>query len=260
MIKLRLSKLGIPAALALSMLTAAPCAFAADAPTAEDAAIEATLAEEPLVTLNGKAAPVRAEIIDGKLYFSLRDYWANVTWRKPENIRWHGLSQTVSDGFDFLSLKEQQLSAPIIGMVEKLSEPAILKDGTVYVTPAYLDISRGSNRIKHDTDGNQLHLHRLTWVQNGVDLTAEGHISVYPVAMNTEKGLPDFESRLAHEYFSYFDYSDDLFDITKTEDGDKTIFTYVMKEDPSRSMTVTVEDGYVSRIEDNHALDIYRPR
>lgn len=62
---------------------------------------------EASVTLNSQPADVYAEMIDGKLYFSLRDYWVNIQRLSPERVKWFGDAQAVTDGNLFLFLKDQ---------------------------------------------------------------------------------------------------------------------------------------------------------
>ncbi len=217
------------------------------------------LPQTPTVTLNCEPAPIRAEMIDGKLYFSLRDYWVNIAMKDPATIKWYGDAQTVTDGFDYIQLADQTLIAPIVNIHQPLADPAILKDGITYVTASYLEASIGSRYVKYEADETSLYFRNLIWEQEGYDFKYQLRVAPFPI--NEETGLPDFESMFKSNHYNYFDYSDDLFDISRTETNDnKIIFTYVSKQYPERFFIATVQDGYVSHVADHDALTIYRLR
>lgn len=216
---------------------------------------EAALPAAPVVTINGEAAPIHTEIINGKLYFSLRDYWVNIKETAPEKIKWYSDTQTVSNGSDFVFLNSQSLRN-VFNQTSALSDTAILKDGRVMVTASYLQDNSDTHwYLVNDTE-NTLQFQKTTWVLANAPLSER--YRPQPIPLDAETGLPAFEtcSLLENKNFS-----NDRFNITKEETADgKTIFTYVSKADVAKTLVVTAVDGYVTHVLDNNAVFSYQPR
>lgn len=207
----------------------------------------------PVVTINGEAAPIHTETVNGKLYFSLRDYWVNVREIAPEKIKWYGDTQTVSNGYAFVFLDNQTFRSEL-NQTGALTDAAILKDGRVMVTASYL-LDNGDTRwyMINDTE-NTLEFKKATWEL--ANALKEYH--PLPIPLDTETGLPAFETCHLLEGKNF---SNDDFNITKEETADgKTIFTYTSRADASKTLVVTVVDGYVAHVLDNNAVYSYQPR
>ena len=209
----------------------------------------------PLVTVNGEAAPIYAESINGKLYFSLRDYWVNVKETAPEKITWYGDTQTVSNGSDFVFLDSQSFRSAF-NQTDALSDAAILKDGRVMVTASYLQDNGDTRWYMVSDSENTLQFKKTTWEMANAPLSAR--YRTQPVPLNAETELPAFETCNLLEGKNF---SNDDFNITKEETADgKTIFTYTSKADAAKTLVVTVVDGYVTHVLDNNAVFSYQPR
>ena len=223
--------------------TALPMAYAAEAqePVA------------PIITLNGEPADVRAKIINGKIYFSIRDFWVKIDRDEPENIKWFPEAKTVSDGYDFIRLNDQTLYRAGIGRFP-LKDPALLIDGTTYMAASFLQSS--ANCVEYEVTDTGIHFRNVIWEQNGYDLKRHFRIPLIPV--DEELGYPNFEALVpAYDY----GFRNKNVTVTKTEleDG-KTLFTYVSKDNPEKTLTATVQHGYVSHVADNGLINLYHPR
>lgn len=223
-------------------------------------ATETQEAVTPTIMLNGEPADVRAKMIDDKLYFSVRDFWANIALIKANEIKWYGDTKTVSDGWNYIQLDDQTLYSPYIGKHMPLTDPAVLLDGTTYVAASFLEDIINCKYVKQTITDTSIHFRNLIWEQDGYDL--KYHYRVSPIPINVETGLPDFESLLErNSRYTKFDFRVEDYDITKTETEDGgTIFRYVNKNDPKRTLRVQVQDGYVSHVMDHGAIILYRPR
>lgn len=216
---------------------------------------EETALSPPVVTVNGEAAPIHAEIVNGKLYFSLRDYWVNVNDTAPEKIKWYSDTKTVSNGFAFVFLNNQTFRSELNPEVV-LSNAAILKDGRVMVTASYLQDSGDTRWYMVNDSGNTLQFKKTTWELANAPLS-EAYRPL-PIPLDSKTGLPAFETCTLLEGTNF---SNDDFDITETaaEDG-KHIFTYTSKTDAAKTLVVTAVDGYVTHALDNNAVFSYQPR
>ena len=124
-----LSKTLVAAAVAASVFSASlPMAYAA----------ETQKPVVPIITLNGEPADVRAKMVNGKVYLSIRDFWVNIDRRDPESIKWYPEQRTVSDGYNFIRLDEQTVYIDSVGVIP-LEDPALLIDGTTYMAASFLD-------------------------------------------------------------------------------------------------------------------------
>ena len=216
---------------------------------------ETTLSTSPVVTINGEAAPIHAEIVNGKLYFSLRDYWVNVKETAPEKIKWYGDTQTVSNGYAFVFLDNQTFRSEL-NQTGTLTDAAILKDGRVMVTASYLLDNGDTRRYMVNDFENTLQFKKATWERANAPLSERYH--PLPIPLDAETGLPAFETCNLLEGKNF---SNDDFNITKEETADgKTIFTYTSKADAAKTLVVTVVDGYVTHVLDNNAVFSYQPR
>lgn len=208
----------------------------------------------PIITLNGGAAPVRAEIVNGKPYFSLRDFWANVAQRDTAEIKWYGDTQTVSDGWNFICLQDQTIYTSYAGR-KSLTDSAVLIDGTVYVSAAFLEDTNSYSFIPYRATERFIEFHNMIWEQ--------GEIKQYavPIPIDVKTNLPDFEGFLeGYRYRASFDFSAEDYTITTTETPDGSIvYTYVSKADPAKSLVATARDEYVFRVEDHGAINLYQP-
>lgn len=218
-------------------------------------AAETTEMTQPIITLNGEQANVRAKMINDKVYFSIRDFWVNIDRDDPESIKWFPETKTVSDGFNFIRLNDQTLYIAGMGMIP-LEDPALLIDGTTYMAASFLHTSNISNRVEYEVTDTGIHFRNVIWEQNGLDLKREFRIP--PISVDEELGYPNFETLIpAYDY----GFRNENINITKTEleDG-KTLFTYVSKDDPEKNLTATVQHGFVSHVSDNGLISLYRPR
>ena len=209
----------------------------------------------PTITLNGEPADVRAKIINDKVYFSIRDFWVNIDRRAPESIKWYPEQRTVSDGYNFIRLDEQTVYIDSVGVIP-LEDPALLIDGTTYMAASFLDSHSTSFHTDYELTDTGIHFRNLIWEQKGVDM--KRHFSVPVIPVDEELGYPNFESFvLAYNY----GFRNKNVTVTKTEleDG-KTLFTYVSKDNPEKTLTATVQHGYVSHVADNGLINLYRPR
>ena len=246
-----LSKTLVAAAAAASVFSASlPMAYAA----------ETQKPITPTITLNGEPADVRAKMVNGKVYFSIRDFWVNIALIESNEIKWYADTQTVSDGWNYIQLDDQTLYSPYTGKHLPLSDPAILLDGTTYVAASFLDDIINCKYVKQTISDTSIHFRNLIWEQDGYDL--KYHYRVSPIPVNTKTGLPDFESLLErNSRYMKFDFRTEDYDITKTETEDGgAIFHYVCKNDPERTLIAQVQDGYVSHVMDHGAIILYRPR
>lgn len=209
----------------------------------------------PIITLNGEPADVRAKMVNGKVYFSIRDFWVNIDRDDPESIKWFPEAKTVSDGFNFIRLNDQTLYISGMGVIP-LEDPALLIDGTTYMAASFLQTSNISNRVEYEVTDTGIHFRNVIWEQDGYDLKRHFNIPLFPV--DEELGYPNFETqKLIYEY----GFRNENVNITKTElEDDKTLFTYVSKDDPEKILTATVQHGYVSHVSDHGLIDLYRPR
>lgn len=209
----------------------------------------------PTITLNGEPADVRAKMVNGKVYVSIRDFWVNIDHREPESIKWYPETRTVSDGYNFIRLNEQIVS--INGFYSlPLEDPALLIDGTTYMAASFLDSHSTSFRTDHEVTDTGIHFRNMIWEQNGVDMKRQ--FSISPIPVDEKLGYPNFEALVPiYEY----GFRNENVSITKTdlEDG-KTLFTYVSKDDPEKTLTATVQHGYISHVADNGLINLYRPR
>ena len=241
-----LSKTLVAAAAAASVFSASlPMAYAAE--TQEPIT--------PTITLNGEPADVRAKMVNGKVYLSIRDFWVNIDRRDPESIKWYPEQRTVSDGYNFIRLDEQTVYIDSVGVIP-LEDPALLIDGTTYMAVSFLDSHSTSFRTDHEVTDMGIHFRNMIWEQNGVDMKRQFSVPVIPV--DEELGYPNFEALVpVYEY----GFRNENVSITKTdlEDG-KTLFTYVSKDDPEKTLTATVQHGYISHVADNGLINLYRPR
>lgn len=241
-----LSKVIMTAALSAAILsTGVPMAYAAELPAST----------VPVITLNGEPANVRAKMINGKVYFSIRDFWVNIDRDDPESIKWFPEAKTVSDGFNFIRLNDQTLYIAGMGVIP-LEDPALLIDGTTYMAASFLQTSNISNRIEYEVTDTGIHFRNVIWEQDGLDLKRHFRIPLIPV--DEKLGYPNFETLIpAYDY----GFRNENVNITKTEleDG-KTLFTYVSKDDPEKTLTATVQHGFVSHVSDNGLIHLYRPR
>ena len=241
--------------LSKTLVTAAVVAsvFSASLPMAYAAEMQETTT--PIVTLNGEPADVRAKMIDGKIYFSIRDFWENINRRDSADIKWFPEQRTVSDGHNFIRLNDQTLYIAGMGAIP-LEDPALLIDGTTYMAASFLQTSNISNRVEYEVTDTCLHFRNVIWEQKGVDMKRQFRIPLIPV--DEKLGYPNFETLIPA-----FDYGfrNKNVTVTKTElEENKTIFTYTSKEDPEKTLTATVQHGYVSHVADNGLINLYRLR
>lgn len=206
---------------------------------------------EASVTLNSQPADVYAEMIDGKLYFSLRDYWVNIQRLSPERVKWFGDVQAVSDGNLFLFLKDQTCQGYFSAEALPLTEPAILKGGRVLVTPAFLlqdsHFPVINRKILLVPGENTLDFRMTFWEGNP---QLPDYYTLIP--LDAETGFPDFENNMP---WPDTVLNPEDFNIVKTEAEDGTqIFTYVSKTDAEKILTATVWDGYVTHIKEQNAV------
>ena len=241
-----LSKATVATVLAATMFsTTLPMAYAA----------ETQELVTPTITLNGEPVDVRAKIINGNIYFSIRDFWVNIDRRAPESIKWYPEQRTVSDGYNFIRLDEQTVYIDSVGVIP-LEDPALLIDGTTYMAASFLDSHSTSFRTDHEVTDTGIHFRNMIWEQNGVDMKRQ--FSISPIPVDEKLGYPNFEALVpVYEY----GFRNENVSITKTdlEDG-KTLFTYVSKDDPEKTLTATVQHGYISHVADNGLINLYRPR
>ena len=239
-----LSKATVATVLAATMFsTTLPMAYAA----------ETQELVTPTITLNGEPADVRAKIINDKVYFSIRDFWVNIDRRAPESIKWYPKQRTVSDGHNFIRLDDQTVYIDSVGVIP-LEDPALLIDGTTYMAASFLQSS--SNRVEYEVTDTGIHFRNVIWEQNGYDLKRHFRIPLIPV--DEELGYPNFEALVpAYDY----GFRNENVTVTKTElEENKTIFTYTSKDTPEKTLTATVQHGYVSHVSDNGLINLYRPR
>jgi len=216
-------------------------------------ATETQEAVTPTITLNGEPVDVRAKIINDKIYFSIRDFWVKIDRDEPKNIKWFPEAKTVSDGYDFIRLNDQTLYRAGIGTFP-LKDPALLIDGTTYMAASFLQSS--SNRVEYEVTDTGIHFRNVIWEQNGYDLKRHFRIPLIPV--DEELSYPNFEALVpAYDY----GFRNENVTVTKTElEDNKTIFTYTSKDAPEKTLTATVQHGYVSHVSDNGLINLYRPR
>ena len=241
-----LSKATVAAVLTATLFsTALPMAYAAE--------VQEPIT--PVITLNGEPTDVRAKIIDGKIYFSIRDFWVNIDHREPESIKWYQEQRTVSDGYNFIRLNDQTIYIDSLGVIP-LEDPALLIDGTTYMAASFLDSHSTSFHTDYELTDTGIHFRNLIWEQDGYDM--KRHFNVSAIPMDEELGYPNFEAlKPAYEY----GFRNKNVTVTKTElDENKTIFTYTSKDTPEKTLTATVQHGYVSHISDNGLINLYRPR
>lgn len=213
----------------------------------------------PIVTLNGETAPVRAEIVNGKPYFSLRDFWVNVAQNDSARIHWYGDNQTVSDGWNFICLQDQTIYTPSAGR-KSLTDSAVLIDGTVYVAASFLEDAASYQYFPFKANETSIQFRNLVWEQDGVDLKTE--LRVAPIPVNAKTGLPDFEGFFErYRYRASLDFLMEDYTVTTTETPDGSIvYTYVSKTDPAKTFIATARDEYVFHVEDHGAINLYQPR
>ena len=241
-----LSKTLVAATVAASVFSASlPMAYAAE--TQEPVT--------PTITLNGEPANVRAKMVNGKVYLSIRDFWVNIDRRDPENIKWYPEQRTVSDGYNFIRLDEQTVYIDSVGVIP-LEDPALLIDGTTYMAASFLDSHSTSFHTDYELTDTGIHFRNLIWEQKGVDM--KRHFSVPVIPVDEELEYPNFETLvLAYNY----GFRNKNVTVTKTvPDENRTIFTYTSKDDPEKNLTATVQHGYVSHVADNGLINLYRPR
>lgn len=207
----------------------------------------------PVVTINGEPTSIRTEMIDGKLYFSLRDYWVEGEGISPTSITWFAEDQTVSNGSNFLFLQNQTYRNTN-GNITPLTDPAVLKNGTTYVASSFLQNSDcyKQHSIIVEENENSINFKATLWERK------DGYPMDYrlPIIFLDEKtGLPAFETV---EGIRMAGFTNDAYHITKTSTDDgKTVFQYVLKEDPSKNATVTVLGDYVSHVVDDNGFFRY---
>ena len=209
----------------------------------------------PIITLNGEPADVRAKMVNGKVYFSIRDFWVNIDRDDPESIKWFPEAKTVSDGFNFIRLNDQTLYISGMGVIP-LEDPALLIDGTTYMAASFLNTSNISNRTDYELTDTGIHFRNVIWEQDGFD--TKRHFRIPPIPVDEKLGYPNFETLIpAYEY----GFRNENMTVAKAElEENKTIFTYTSKDDPEKTLTATVQHGYVSYVADNGLINLYRPR
>lgn len=209
----------------------------------------------PTITLNGEPADVRAKMVNGKVYLSIRDFWVNIDRRDPESIKWYPEQRTVSDGYNFIRLDEQTVYIDSVGVIP-LEDPALLIDGTTYMAASFLDSHSTSFHTDYELTDTGIHFRNLIWEQKGYDLKGDFRVPVIPI--DEALGYPNFETLvLAYNY----GFRNKNVTVTKTvPDENRTIFTYTSKDDPEKTLTATVQHGYVSHVADNGLINLYRPR
>lgn len=209
----------------------------------------------PIISLNGEASHVRAKYIDGKLYFSLRDFWTNVVQRDPAKIIWYGDAQTVSDGWNFVCLQDQTIYSPS-AKKHPLTDSAVLTDGTVYVSAAFLEDTDSYSFIPYHATEHFIEFHNMIWEQ--------GEIKQYaaPIPIDVKTNLPDFEGFLeTYRHRASSDFLTEDYTVTTAEAPDgSTVYTYVSKTDSAKSLVATARDEYVFHVEDHGAINLYQPR
>lgn len=233
-------------------------------------ATETVQNEKASVTLNGKPAGIYAEWIDGKLYFSIRDYWEKLLFGPDARVAWEPETQTASgsNGYVTCSLSlEKQTCHGWNGRVVPLAEPAILKDGKVLVTFSSLSDFRslqifGNGGIVPYYTENGIDFHTTIWERwEGDEIYHFASLVPESIPIATETGLPDWEHAklsMLNGRFGPLAVGWERFEVTKSEAEDGVVvFHYISRENPEDFLIVTAREGYVVKMEEhNHIFPI----
>lgn len=234
-----LSKTLVAAAAAASVFSASlPMAYAAEAST-------------PKVTLNGDAIEIPARYINGKIYFSLADFWEEMTYTPSENIKWYEENQVLSNGSVFLSVKNQNWYRRS-NQYTRLSDPVIFADGIVWTQPSILK-DMNINTTSYEKNGDTLNFKQTFWEFPNGDYFP---YRLAQIPLDKETGRPVFTS--VEQVREKGSFSEKRFHILsqQLEDG-KTIYAYINKNDPHKFLLVTCVDAYVAHILDNNGIFTY---
>lgn len=202
-------------------------------------------AEAPTVRFNGMTVDVRTAAVGNQTYFSLRDYWRQIARAGASGIFWDNEKKIVHNGQEFLNLNAQTYQNAGRESVP-LSDPAVLLDGTVYVAPSFLTDSATGGRTTLISTAGELDFYQtlLLYETGGSD-----YALLSPVRVSAETGLP----LLAEASFpTGYQFSPEAYDCTQgTDEQGRTVFTYTRKDDPTKGMTATVQDGFVTLLQDH---------
>lgn len=233
-----LSKVIVATVLASTIFSAAvPMAYAAET-------------SEPTVTLNGDATNIPARYINGNLYFSVADFWKEVRYTPVENIKWYEDEQILTNGYIFLSIKDQNWYRRS-DRTTRFSDPVIFENGIVWAQPSFLK-DTNMNTTTYEKEQNALNFKQTYWeFPNGM------HFDYYVplIPLDDETGFPVF-SKVEQVRKKGFDA--DRFHILSQElENGKTVYAYINKSDPHKFLLVTCVDDYVAYVLDNNGIFTY---